>query len=67
MVGYRNLSWSDVNTPSAQDLAYTAAVEGIDLLENDRTLPLSKDIKHIALIGPWANATTQLQGTYAGK
>ena len=64
---YRQLSWADINTPDAQTLAYTAAVEGIVLLHNDGTLPFSPSIKKIALIGPWANATNQLQGNYAGN
>ncbi|KAJ7644322.1 glycoside hydrolase family 3 protein [Roridomyces roridus] len=63
---YRQLGWTDVNTPSAQNLAYQAAVEGLTLLKNDGTLPLSKSIKKLALIGPWANATTSMQGNYAG-
>jgi beta-D-xylosidase 4 len=63
---YRQLSWSDVNTPNAQTLAYEIAVEGIVLLKNDGTLPLSKSIKKLALIGPWAGATTQMQGNYQG-
>ena len=36
------------------------------LLKNDGTLPLSKRIRKIALVGPWANATTQMQGNYEG-
>ncbi|KAH9897826.1 glycoside hydrolase family 3 protein [Cubamyces lactineus] len=63
---YRQLNWSDVNTPQAQKLAYTAAVEGITLLKNDGVLPLSKHVRKIALIGPWANATTLMQGNYQG-
>ncbi|CDO73054.1 Glycoside Hydrolase Family 3 protein [Trametes cinnabarina] len=63
---YRQLGWSDVNTPQAQKLAYTAAVEGIVLLKNDGVLPLAKHIKKLALIGPWANATTLMQGNYFG-
>ncbi|KZT65756.1 glycoside hydrolase family 3 protein [Daedalea quercina L-15889] len=63
---YRQLGWEDVSTPYAEQLAYTAAVEGITLLKNDGTLPLSKDIKTLALIGPWANATVQMQGNYYG-
>ncbi|KAL4254195.1 glycosyl hydrolase 3 family protein [Abortiporus biennis] len=63
---FRQLGWSDVNTKSAQDLAYKAAVEGIVLLKNDGTLPLKKSVKNVALIGPWANATTLMQGNYAG-
>ncbi|KAG1809651.1 glycoside hydrolase family 3 protein [Suillus subaureus] len=63
---YRTYNWSNVNTPPAQQLAYQAAVEGIVLLRNDGTLPLSSSIKNIALIGPWANATAQMQGNYFG-
>lgn len=36
------------------------------MLKNDGTLPLSNDTKTIALIGPWSNATTQMQGDYSG-
>lgn len=36
------------------------------LLKNDGTLPLSKRIRKIALVGPWANATTLMQGNYFG-
>ncbi|PFH52556.1 glycoside hydrolase family 3 protein [Amanita thiersii Skay4041] len=63
---YRQLDWSNVNTPEAQRLAYQAALEGIVLLKNDGVLPLSQRIKRLALIGPWANATTQMQGNYQG-
>ncbi|KAG5715228.1 putative exo-1,4-beta-xylosidase bxlB [Termitomyces sp. T112] len=63
---YRQLDWSDVNSPNAQQLAYQAAVEGIVLLKNDGTLPFDTSIKKLALIGPFANATTQMQGNYQG-
>ncbi|EIW53941.1 glycoside hydrolase family 3 protein [Trametes versicolor FP-101664 SS1] len=63
---YRQLGWSDVNTPQAQQLAHTAAVEGIVLLKNDGVLPFSKHVRKLALIGPWANATSLLQGSYIG-
>lgn len=55
-----------MNTPEAQQLAHTAAVEGMVLLKNDGVLPLSKRIRKLALIGPWANATTLMQGNYLG-
>ena len=66
-VPYRSLGWKDVSTPQAQSLALKAATEGITLLKNDGTLPLkiNKGMK-IALVGGWANATTQMQGNYAG-
>ncbi|KAK8179615.1 beta-xylosidase [Phyllosticta citribraziliensis] len=65
---YRALNWSSVNTEHAQKLALKAAQEGITLLKNtDNALPLSLTPEtSIALIGEWANATTQAQGNYAG-
>ena len=63
---FRQLGWTDVNTPDAQQLARTAAVEGIVLLKNDGTLPLAKSVTKIALVGPWGNATTAMQGNYFG-
>jgi beta-D-xylosidase 4 len=63
---YRQLGWNDVVTTDAWNISYEAAVEGIVLLKNDGVLPLSKNVKSIALVGPWANATKQLQGNYYG-
>lgn len=63
---YRQLTWNEVLSTDAQNISYEAAVEGITLLKNDRTLPLSESTKSIALIGPWANATVQMQGNYFG-
>ncbi|KAJ6630581.1 glycoside hydrolase family 3 protein [Mycena sp. CBHHK59/15] len=63
---YRQLSWSDVSTPTAEKLAYTVAAEGMVLLKNDGTLPLKKSLKKMALIGPWGNATEDMQGNYYG-
>lgn len=64
---YRQLSWSDVSTPYAQQLALTTAEEGITLLKNDGLLPLSiSPSDSVALIGDWANASTQMQGNYHG-
>jgi beta-D-xylosidase 4 len=64
---YGSLDFSDVATPEAQQLAYRAAVEGMTLLKNDGTLPIaSEKVKTVAVIGPYANATTQMQGDYSG-
>jgi beta-D-xylosidase 4 len=58
---YRQLAWANVSTNASQVLALQAAEEGIVLLKNDGALPLSSDTGVIALIGPWAAATTQMQ------
>ncbi|KAB8232498.1 beta-xylosidase XylA [Aspergillus alliaceus] len=64
---YRNLTWTDVLSTNAQNLSYEAAAQSIVLLKNDGTLPLSSPANQsIALIGPWANATTQMLGNYFG-
>lgn len=63
---YSNLDWSNVNLPSSQALAYKAAWEGITLIKNDGLLPLQSEPARVALIGPYGNATEQLQGIYAG-
>ncbi|KAI3600443.1 glycoside hydrolase family 3 protein [Moniliophthora roreri] len=62
---YRQLKWSDVNTKQTQELAHRAAVEGMVLLKNDGILPLKRSIRKIALVGPFANATQQMQSNYA--
>lgn len=63
---YRQLAFVNVSTTAAQVLALQAAEEGIVLLKNDGTLPLSSVKGVLALIGPWAAATTQMQGSYSG-
>jgi beta-D-xylosidase 4 len=63
---YRQLTFANVSTNTSQSLALQAAEEGIVLLKNDGSLPLSSGVKLIALIGPWADATTQMQGNYYG-
>ncbi len=64
---YRQLGWADVDTPRARQLARRAAQEGIVLLKNDGILPLEKRVRRIALVGPLANATIEMQGNYRGN
>lgn len=64
---YRSIGWDQVNTPEAQALARRAATAGIVLKKNDGILPMSfNDSITVAMIGMWANATTQMQGGYSG-
>jgi len=63
---YRQITFAEVSTLSSQELALQAAEEGLVLLKNDGSFPLSSDIKTVALIGPLANATYQMQGNYEG-
>ena len=64
---YRSISWGDVSTPASQQLAYEAAAKGMTLFKNDGILPLQVPTNStVALIGGWANATTQMQGSYYG-
>jgi beta-D-xylosidase 4 len=63
---YRSIGWSQVNTPEAQELALQSAADGLVLLKNDGTLPLSLEGKTVALIGHWANTTRQMLSGYSG-
>ena len=55
-----------MHSQAHQDLALQAAREGIVLLKNDHgLLPLRKDLKSIAVIGPNADDSANLFGDYA--
>jgi beta-D-xylosidase 4 len=64
---YTSLSWEDVDTQDARALAYKSAWEGMVLLKNDGVLPLAASYEKVALVGPYANASSQMQGIYAGQ
>ena len=53
-----------VRSEEHQQLAREVARKGICLLENDGTLPLSKDLRHVAVIGPNADMMYNQLGDY---
>lgn len=53
-----------VRSQEHKELARRVAREGVVLLKNDGVLPLSKDIKHIAVIGPNADMMYNQLGDY---
>ena len=57
-----------VHSQANQDLALRAGREGIVLLKNDRNLlPLKKDLKSVAVIGPNADDVMNQLGDYSPK
>ena len=66
-VEYANIPYHTVNSKKHQALALKAARHSMVLLKNDNnTLPLKKDLKSIAVIGPNANQWLTLLGNYNG-
>lgn len=56
------------HTKESQDLAYEASREGIVLLKNEKSiLPLKKNLKSIAVIGPNAGDEKNQLGDYTAK
>jgi beta-glucosidase len=57
-----------VHSPAHQDLALRAGREGIVLLKNEKhLLPLKKDLKSVAVIGPNADDVMNQLGDYSPK
>lgn len=68
MVRYRSIPYEVVNSEKHQKLAIKAVRQSIVLLKNSKnTLPLKKDIKNIAVIGPNAITQKELLGNYIKK
>ncbi|MFT3746484.1 MAG: glycoside hydrolase family 3 C-terminal domain-containing protein [Pyrinomonadaceae bacterium] len=68
MVKYARIPFSENDTPAHHELSLKAARESMVLLKNDNyTLPLKKDLKTIAVIGPNANDKDVLLGNYNGQ
>ncbi|MHA1729566.1 MAG: glycoside hydrolase family 3 C-terminal domain-containing protein [Promethearchaeota archaeon] len=67
LVPYTKIPFEVVDCQKHRELALKAARESIVLLKNrNNFLPLSKDVKNIAVIGPNANTRNVLLGNYFG-
>ena len=68
LVPYARIPFSANDSPEHRQLALDAARESIVLLKNENnTLPLRKDLKSIAVIGPNADEVQVLLGNYNGQ
>ena len=68
MVPYAKIPFSANDSPEHRQLALEAARESVVLLKNENnTLPLRKDLKAIAVIGPNADEVPVLLGNYNGQ
>ncbi len=67
MVPYAQIPYRVVDCPRHRRLALRAAHQSLVLLKNhDHTLPLPKDLKTVAVIGPYAEDRQSLRGNYNG-
>jgi beta-glucosidase len=66
MVKYAQTADSEVDSEAHRALALKTARESIVLLKNDGVLPLSPDVRKIAVIGPLAESVGVLHGNYSG-
>ena len=68
LVSYSKIPYEVVDCKTHQELALETARKSIVLLKNEKNiLPLRKDIKTIAVIGPNANDVEVLLGNYNGN
>ncbi len=66
MIPWANLTPEVISSESNNELATQAARESMVLLKNNGILPLSKDVKTIAVVGPNADDIELLNGNYGG-
>src|SRR5678815_5023963 len=68
LVPYSKIPFSANDSPAHRQLALAAARESIVLLKNqNNTLPLRKDLKSVAVIGPNADDVQVMLGNYNGQ
>ena len=65
-VQWAQIPYSASQSPAHDALARQMARESIVLLKNDGVLPLSREVKRIAVVGPTADDTMALLGNYYG-
>ena len=65
-VRWARIPYSANQAPAHDALARKVAQESIVLLKNDGILPLSRDLKRVAVVGPTAADTMALLGNYYG-
>ena len=66
MIPWKDLGPDVINSEYNHQVAIQAARESMVLLHNDGVLPLSKNLKKIAVVGPNANNAALLNGNYGG-
>ena len=66
MIPWKDLGPEVISSESNHQTAIQAARESMTLLHNDGILPLSKNLKKIAVVGPNANDAALLNGNYGG-
>ncbi len=66
MVTYAQTPDSEIDSDAHRQLAVKTARESMVLLKNDGILPLSGNVKTIAVIGPLAQSARVLEGNYSG-
>ena len=66
MIPWANLGPEVISSESNDALATQAARESMVLLANNGALPLSKNIKTLAVVGPNADDASMLNGNYGG-
>jgi beta-glucosidase len=68
LVAYARIPFTENDSPAHRALALKTARESIVLLKNEAgALPLKKDVKTLAVIGPNADAPEVLLGNYNGQ
>ena len=66
MIPWKDIAPEAISSESNHQTAVQAARESMTLLHNDGILPLAKNLKKIAVVGPNANDAALLNGNYGG-